>query len=155
MRMTASDRLEPDPNPLLAELTPMQTDLLEIIWRPVVQSTVSCWPVWDYVVRTFRNEHPNAPDCDDLRRSLPSIDGSGPRGDRYGLVWRTSPGFGTKNVNPSEIVGLTIAGLMQRSSTARASTIFPDEVATLVGTYARTEEEVSTYCDKPLTLATD
>lgn len=59
---------------LLAGLTPMQYALLDVIWRPVVQiepSSESCWPVWDYVLRTFRREHPGAEDCDDVFRSLP------------------------------------------------------------------------------------
>lgn len=93
------------------------------------------WPTWDYVVRSLRRnptfyEGGKAPG--DLWAELPRINNGTRTG--YGFTWRTNSGGGP--LQPSEHVGLTIAGLRM------AEPLRVDYVVRLATSFAADEDQL-------------
>jgi len=137
-------------NPLLAPLSDVEIQLLETIQEPIRTSKATdlvSWPTWDYVSRTVEEDHPEIR-ADDLWESLPSIARRGARGGSYGLVWRNGSGAGS--IQPGEIVGLTIAGLLQYDVLRRQQPEFANEISWLVARFTKQEQGLPREWDKAI-----
>lgn len=101
---------------LLADLDESQTDLIKLIGRPWTVNDLANtkgWPVWDFVRRRYAANHredgATIDTAAEVLASLPSISSPSFHTGSYGLFWRS--GSGLPGLQPTDRVGLTIAGL--------------------------------------------
>jgi len=134
------------PNPLMRPLQPEEKDLLEILWDYVVRRSTNAdglgWPFWFYVEKMFRRQYPNGPSAKDVLASLPSV----PRPAQpqpvapYSLVWYQTQA--TQQPDPTDSVGLTIAGLAQLGSANGVCTDVANELVSVIRSLAQYEEDL-------------
>jgi hypothetical protein len=134
-----TDSLE---NPLLRALQAEELDLLQVIWSPFgaeeLYGAPGQWPVWDFVSRVFRRNHPTGPSPETVLEGLPWVPSSWNSGARYGLTWIADTG----NL-ASRVIGLSIAGLEQLSANGLIPVRVQDEIASIVGQLATEEERLT------------
>lgn len=115
---------------LTEPLNEAQSLLLYTILWPVITETnhgdATTWPVWQFVRGTLQER---GFDADEAAFTLPTLDRAR---FPYGLLWRSNPGASTA-IQPSETVGLTLAGL------DRVDLPTANRLAQLVALYAERE----------------
>ena len=135
------------------ELHSVQVSLLRAIWRPVAEpqhNAQPVWPVWDYVARVVRKEHPEVDDVFEVFASLPTwtVPVDGGTGRRYGLVWYDGDMGGRPQLTSK--VGLTIAGLHALGAHPYLSVAdAADHYAALVGAIARADDQLDPNPNEP------
>jgi hypothetical protein len=128
--------------PLQAE----EKDLLQILWDYLVRGSKNVdglgWPFWFYVEKMFRRKYPSGPDAKEVLASLPSV--SRPAQPQpvaqYSLVWYQTQA--TQEPNPSDPVGLTIAGLAQLGTANRVCADVANKLVSVIRNLAQYEEDL-------------
>ncbi|WP_422936279.1 serine/threonine-protein kinase [Sinomonas sp. P47F7] len=142
---------------LLTDLDKDQVDLLEAIWYVALLGDSSrgaglSWPSWRRLDQYFFEM--NGKDPAEVFKEMPSYDMRGVMSS-YGLVWRSEGPYASPSPRDDELVGLTIAGLVQLARHRRPNVqVFADELVKVIQTLAqesnRIRRESDTDADRDL-----
>lgn len=127
----------------LTDLEVDQVSLLEAIWCIALIGTGETgltWPTWRRVDQYFfemRGE-----EAGDVFGEMPSYDLSG-SASAYGLVWRSEGSFASTIPKDDELVGLTIAGLVQLARHKRPNLLaFADDLVKVIQMLAQESNRI-------------